>query len=98
MANDDYEVIAIRALGFLASDSQRFERFLSLTGMTAEDVSRVAATKPFLKGVLEHILGDESLLLVFCTDTNTQPDDIYPAARGLGTTGQSETRDFRRNS
>ena len=77
------EILAIRALGFLASDSDRFERFLSLSGMTAEAVRNAATSKQVLKGVLEHILADESLLLVFCSEINAPPEDIYPVARRL---------------
>ncbi len=91
--NDDSEILAIRALGFLANDSDRFERFLSLSGMTPESVGKAAESKQFLKGVLDHILGDESLLLVFCAEANIDPEDIYPAAHRLdGASGPQRTR------
>lgn len=82
--NDQDEILAIHALGFLGADTDRFERFLSLTGMTIDSVREAAGSKHFLKGVLEHILTDESLLLVFCAETNTPPEAIQPAARRLG--------------
>ena len=82
--NDQDEILAIQALGFLGAETDRFERFLSLSGMTVDAVREAIASKHFLKGVLEHILADESLLLVFCAENNTPPEDIQPAARRLG--------------
>ncbi|MBZ0217097.1 MAG: DUF3572 domain-containing protein [Fimbriimonadaceae bacterium] len=81
--SDQDEILAIKALGFLAAEPDRFERFLTLSGMTAQMVREAAGSNQFLKGVLEHILADESLLLVFCTETNIPPEDIYPVARRL---------------
>lgn len=73
------EAIALHALTFLASDGPRLGRFLSLTGIGPEDL-RAWATAPHLQAaVLEHMLADESLLLVFATQTGTRPEDVAPA-------------------
>ena len=70
------EVIALKALGFLASDGDRMQRFMDLTGL-APDAVRVGAGDPaFLGGILDHLLADETLLLTFCEDHDVKPERI----------------------
>ena len=73
------EALALQGLTFLAGDVQRLTRFLSLTGLGPGDL-RSWSEKPHLQAaVLEHLLGDESLLLVFAAETGTAPEAIGPA-------------------
>lgn len=75
---------AILALGFLAEEPKRLARFLAVTGLRA-DVIRQAAQEPgFLAGVLEHILGDESLLIAFAQGAGIDPAEVARAAAALG--------------
>ena len=61
--------MAIQALTFIAADPDRLGRFLAATGIGPGDI-RAAAREPlFLAGVLDHIAGDEKLLLAFAGDT-----------------------------
>jgi Protein of unknown function (DUF3572) len=73
------ETIAVQALGFLAGEPQRFVRFLTLTGLTIEDVRARAGTADLLAAVLSHLTSDESLLLTFTAETHVAPDAIAPA-------------------
>ncbi|MBY0225556.1 MAG: DUF3572 domain-containing protein [Hyphomicrobium sp.] len=82
LTRDDAETIAIRAIGFLAEDSRRLGRFLSLTGMEPQTLIAEAETPPVQVAVLDHLLGDESLLMVFCGHAAIAPEMI-PAARML---------------
>ncbi len=73
------EAIALHALTFLASDGQRLGRFLSLTGIGPDELRAWAEAPHLQAAVLEHMLADESLLLVFASQTGAQPDEIGPA-------------------
>lgn len=75
--------IAIDALTFLAADMERLGRFLALTGIDPQTI-RLAAREPgFLAGVLDHVLGDENLLLAFAAEANVRPDAIAQARHAL---------------
>src|SRR5262245_43454150 len=76
---DAAEVIAVQGLGFLAEDTVRLSRFLTLTGLTPEEVRAQAHSHQFQMAVLEHILGDESLLLTFAANASVAPETIAPA-------------------
>jgi Protein of unknown function (DUF3572) len=59
------EAIALQGLTFLAEDPARLLRFLKLTGLELGEVRARAGTPELSLAVLEHLAGDESLLLVF---------------------------------
>lgn len=80
---DAAEILAVQGLGFLAEDPARLSRFLTLTGLTPEDVRAQAHAHPFQMAVLEHILGDESLLLTFAANASVAPETIAPALMKL---------------
>ena len=73
------EAIALQALTFLAADGARLGRFLSLTGIGPGELKAWAEAPHLQAAVLEHMLADESLLLVFATETRTAPEDVGPA-------------------
>jgi hypothetical protein len=76
---DDAETIAIRAIGFLAEDGRRIGRFLSLTGMEPETLVSGAETTPVQVAVLDYLLSDESLLMVFSGHAAIAPEAISAA-------------------
>ena len=70
------EAIAIQALGYLAEDDERLGRFLALSGLDAGEI-RAAATQPgFLAGVLDHVAGDETLLVAFAEHLGIAPTEV----------------------
>ena len=73
------EGIAAQGLAFLAEEPVRLSRFLALTGLTPVQVRAQAATPQFLAAVLEHLTGDESLLLVFAANSSVAPETLAPA-------------------
>lgn len=77
------ELIALKALAFLASDEARLAGFLAATGLAPDELKARAAAASTLRAVLEHLAGDESLLLVFAADHGIPPQDIAPALRLL---------------
>ena len=79
IAVDEAEAIAITGLGFLGQDSGRFENFLAATGVNPGDLRALAGTSPFLVSVLDFLLQDESLLLIFTSENSLDPEMIKPA-------------------
>lgn len=80
---EEAEVIALNALAFLASDPDRFEAFLSLSGLSAGDVAARAGERSLQAGVLEHLMANESLLLAFCAGAGLKPEEPGRALRTL---------------
>lgn len=76
---DEAETLAIRAIGFLAEDPPRMGRFLSLTGMEPGTLIAGAETAPVQVAVLDYLLGDESLLMVFSGHAAVEPQTVSVA-------------------
>lgn len=80
---EDAEVAALQVLGFLAADAERLQRFMDLSGLDL-DAIRASATQPqFLAGLLDHLLSDESLLLIFAEEHGLRPERIQELRRNL---------------
>jgi Protein of unknown function (DUF3572) len=71
--------IGMQALAFLAADDNRLAKFLGLTGIAPGDLIAEARTPRMLAAVLEHLSGDESLLLVFAADAGIAPERVGTA-------------------
>ncbi len=80
---DEAEAIGLQALGFLAADDNRIAKFLGLTGIQPSDLVEQAQSSQMLLAVLEHISGDESLLLVFASEIGVAPEVVAEAMRRL---------------
>jgi hypothetical protein len=68
--------LAIAALGFIAADAERLGSFLALTGIGPDSLRMAARDSNFLLGVLDHIAGDEALLIAFAEHTEIDPADV----------------------
>jgi hypothetical protein len=79
---EEAEAIAVRALGFLASDPERLARFLDLTGLRPETLRAAAREPHFLARVLDHVAGDEALLIEAAADQGITPER-FAAAHAL---------------
>jgi hypothetical protein len=80
--------LAVSALVFLAADPDRLGRFLALTGIEPQTI-RLAAREPgFLAGVLDHIAGDEKLLLAFAGENGIRPEEVSRARSLLAGPGE----------
>ena len=80
---DAAESLAVAALGWLAQDGERLERFISLAGLAPETLREAAAAPGFLAGVLAHLMSDESLQLAFAANAGRAPEEVAAAARLL---------------
>lgn len=89
---DSAATLGLSALTFLAEDESRLERFLAVTGMEPGELRANAARPSFLAAVLEYLLQDEPLLLVFAASKGIEPDTIYPAHTLLSEASMREDR------
>jgi hypothetical protein len=76
--------LALRALAFLAQDEDRAARFLALTGLDGGAVRDLLGEAGFQLAVLDHLAGDEALLLEFVAAESLPPEAIGRARRRLG--------------
>jgi len=82
------EMLAIQALAFIGDEPQRLAGFLSSSGIAIEQIRGAAREPGFLAGVLEHMLGDESLLLAFAATADVDPAAIGYARAALASEGK----------
>ena len=73
------ENLAIQALGFMASDPERLGAFLAATGIGPEMIRKAAAEPAFLAGVLDHVCGDQALLIAVAEHAGLTPQDVEHA-------------------
>lgn len=76
---ENAEAIGLAALVFLTEDGERLGRFLSETGLSPSALGNAAGTPHTLAAVLDHLLADESLLMVFAAGAGIDPAEILPA-------------------
>ena len=73
------EEIAGRALLFLAEEPRRLGRFLVETGIGPDELRASAGSAETLAAVLDHLLRDESELLVFAAGAGLKPEEVAQA-------------------
>ncbi len=82
-SSEEAEVTALKALGFLAADPERLSRFMELSGLDLATIRSSAAQPAFLGGLLDHLLADDSLLLIFAEEHGLKPERIAQLRRKL---------------
>jgi len=83
-ARERAEQIGLSALVFVTEDEDRLGRVLGETGLSPDDLRASAGTPEGLVAVLDHLLADESLLMVFAAGAGLQPAEVWPAREILG--------------
>ena len=83
LTREDAEALALAVLDFLGQDGERIGRFFSLSGLDPASLRKIAGEPGFLPGVLDFLLGDESLLLAFADDAREAPERIAEARQVL---------------
>jgi hypothetical protein len=79
--------LAVAALGFLAAEPERLERFLALSGIGPQSIRDAANEPDFLVGVLDHLAADEALLVAFAEQNDIDPSDVMRAREALAGPG-----------
>jgi hypothetical protein len=70
----DAEALAIRALDGLAATPERLGQFLAITGLSPQSIREVASSPGFLAAVLDHVTGDEALLMQISAESGIAPE------------------------
>lgn len=83
MTREAAEALALQGLTFLAGDGGRLSRFLALTGIDPGELRNWDGNTAIQAAVLEHLLADESLLLVFAAEAGVAPETVAPAQQLL---------------
>jgi hypothetical protein len=78
-AQEAASAIAIAALTFIGEEPERLGQFLALSGIGPESLRAAAREPDFLLGVLDHLIGDEALLLAFAARDAIDPLDVLRA-------------------
>jgi hypothetical protein len=82
--SDFGQTTAIAALGFLAAEPERLDRFLSITGLGPQNLREAAADPGFFVSVLDYLAGDEKLLVSFAAEQGFAPEAVLRARDSLG--------------
>jgi len=83
LTSDEAASLALKGLGFLASEEARLTRFLRLTGIATDDLRAQAGEEATMVAVLDHLLADQSLLLVFAAEMQVAPERVEEARVSL---------------
>ena len=83
LPREQAEVLGLQALGWIAGDPERAERFFAIAGTGADEMRARARDPEYLGFVLDYLLSDEPLLLAFCEDETLAPDRPIRARAGL---------------
>ena len=79
--DESIEGLAVEVLGWLAADRDRLLPFLSATGLSPDTLRASARDPAFLAGVLDHVVGDEAVLLACADALGVKPQRIAAAWR-----------------
>ncbi|MEE4451775.1 DUF3572 domain-containing protein [Novosphingobium resinovorum] len=80
----DPQALALNALGWVLSDQDRAERFLSLTGLTPEELRASLGDPSTLGAVMDFLCAHEPDLLGAADALGVQPEMLVAAQRKLG--------------
>lgn len=75
--------LAVDVLLWIAADDDRLMPFLSASGLGPETLRASARDPAFLAGVLDHVMGDEGVLLACADALKVGPERIAAAWRKL---------------
>ncbi|HEY3639321.1 MAG TPA: DUF3572 domain-containing protein [Rhizomicrobium sp.] len=85
----DPELLAVKALGFLAETPELLVRFMGLSGATPADLRDRIGDPGFLGGVLDFLLENDETTAAFCTAENIDPRSIHWARQQLSGGGRN---------
>ena len=81
--DDPAEHVALDVLLWMLGDEDRLFPFLAATGLDLEAVRAGAKDPVFLAGVLDHVVGDEPVLLACARALEIKPERIIAAWQRL---------------
>ncbi|WP_375462565.1 DUF3572 domain-containing protein [uncultured Methylobacterium sp.] len=81
--DDAGEALALDVLGWLVAEGDRLYPFLNATGLTPATLRETMREPAFLAGVLDHVMGDEAVLVACARGLDVAPERIAAAWRRL---------------
>lgn len=87
LSRDEAMQIAVAALSFIAEDAEVLGGFLGATGLGPENLREAANDPGFFTAILEHLMGNEALLLTFAERERLRPTLIAAARHALDPLG-----------
>ena len=83
----DPELLALKALGFLADSPDDLARFIGLSGAAPAELRTRAEDPEFLGGVLDFLLADDAMAARFCAAHDLDPQSVHLARHRLSQRG-----------
>ena len=83
MHASDAEILALKALTFLAQSPDDLERFVALSGIAPTDLRARADDPEILAAILDYLLADDQRITGFCESLGLAPKDVHAARRAL---------------
>ena len=83
MQQEAAEMIAVRALAWLAGNDDLMPVFLGTTGSTADDIRAQASDPAFLMSVLDFLAMDDAWIMGFCDDAGLPYETPMQARQAL---------------
>ena len=77
------ELVAIQALGHIASDGELLSRFMAVTGVEPGDLRALAQERAFLVAVLDFLAANEPDLVAFAAALGRDPERVVEARHRL---------------
>ncbi len=84
MTPETAEILALKALGFVAVSDGALDRLMELSGLDRDTLRQRAGEREILASLLDFLLGDEGLLVDFCRNQSVDPRDVHMARHVLG--------------
>lgn len=84
MRQESAQILAIRALGWLAARDELIEGFLSSSGASLADLRARAGDPDFLAGMLDYLLMDDRWVLDCAAELGEAPEALLQARAVLG--------------
>ena len=77
------EIVAVQALGFIASEPERLGLFLAESGIGPETLRTAASDPQFLASVLDFVMRDDATVKAFAAASQLHPTNIAAAHQAL---------------
>jgi hypothetical protein len=81
--DDSAERLALDVLLWIAGDEDRLLPFLAASGLSPDTLRESAREPAFLVGVLDHVMGDENVLVACASGLGIKPERIAAAWQRL---------------
>ncbi len=83
MQSLDAEIVALKALTFLAQSPDDLERFVALSGITPETLRARADDPEILAAVVDFLLADDARITGLCDSLAIDPQTLQAVRRAL---------------